>query len=525
MNNITIGKRLGAAFAFVLILSLLTAGAALWQLQTASASTRTMMDEPVAKERLISDWFRNLSAGVRRTTAIAKSSDPSLAAFFAEEAAASTKASTEYQQQIEKLLRSEEEQAIFKDIGEKRKVYLTSRDAITKYKKDNLIEQANKEFDTVFAPGSKAYLQRMQDLLDHQRKTIDANAQGIHGANDRGRWMVMLLGALALALGAACAWAITRSITRPMGEALELARRVAAGDLVVQPHTASRDEAGQLLDALSEMQAKLAHTIEGIRQSTESISMASSEIATGNQDLSSRTEQTASSLQQTASSMEQLTGTVKQTADSASTADRLAASARESAGAGGTVVSQVVSTMDEINASSKKINDIIGVIDGIAFQTNILALNAAVEAARAGEQGRGFAVVAGEVRSLAQRSAQAAKEIKELIGASVAKVEVGSELVRGAGKTMDEIVSHVQRVSAIVGEIRLATTEQSDGIAQVNTAVSQLDQMTQQNAALVEQSAAAAASLKDQALRLSQAVSAFQTGSGAMRRALPALAA
>jgi methyl-accepting chemotaxis protein len=524
MNNITIGKRLGLGFAFVLALALLTSGLALWQLQSATASTRTMMEVPLAKERLIGDWFRNLSAGVRRTSAIAKSSDPVLATFFAEEAAASTKASTEYQQQIETLLRSADEKLIFQDIGEKRKVYLSSRDEITKLKKEGKVEEANKVFDTVFVPGSRAYLQRMQDLLDYQRKAIDGAAQGINAANDTGRLLVTLLSALALALGAACAWAITRSITAPMQEALSLANRVAAGDLNVRAHHATRDEAGQLLTALSDMQGKLAQTIDGIRQSTDSISMASSEIATGNQDLSSRTEQTASSLQQTASSMEELTGTVKQTAESAGTADRLAASARESAGAGGAVVSQVVSTMEDIHASSKKIADIIGVIDGIAFQTNILALNAAVEAARAGEQGRGFAVVASEVRSLAQRSAQAAKEIKTLIDASVQKVESGAHLVRGAGKTMDEIVAHVQRVSDIVGEIRLATTEQSDGIAQVNIAVSQLDQMTQQNAALVEQSAAAAGSLKDQAMRLAQAVAIFQTA-GAHQSAYPALPA
>ncbi|WP_235582356.1 methyl-accepting chemotaxis protein, partial [Rhizobacter sp. Root16D2] len=230
----------------------------------------------------------------------------------------------------------------------------------------------------------------------------------------------------------------------------------------------------------------------------------------GNQDLSARTEQTASNLQQAASSMEQLTGTVKQSADSARQANQLASSAAEVAARGGSVVAQVVTTMDEINASSKKINDIIGVIDGIAFQTNILALNAAVEAARAGEQGRGFAVVASEVRSLAQRSAQAAKEIKGLIGASVDRVEAGSRLVADAGTTMNEIVGSVQRVSDIIGEITAASSEQSDGIGQINTTVTQLDQMTQQNSALVEESAAAAESLRDQAQRLSQAVGAFR---------------
>ena len=255
------------------------------------------------------------------------------------------------------------------------------------------------------------------------------------------------------------------------------------------------------------------HAMEEVGQCVSGIQTASAEIASGNQDLSARTEQTASNLQQTASSMEQLTGTVKQSAESASQANQLASSAAAVAERGGSVVSQVVSTMNEINASSKKIADIIGVIDGIAFQTNILALNAAVEAARAGEQGRGFAVVAGEVRSLAQRSAEAAKEIKSLIGSSVDRVEAGSKLVADAGKTMSEIVGSVKRVSDIIGEITAAANEQSQGIGQVNTAVTQLDQMTQQNAALVEQSAAAAESLKDQAQRLSAVVGTLQGGS------------
>jgi methyl-accepting chemotaxis protein len=301
------------------------------------------------------------------------------------------------------------------------------------------------------------------------------------------------------------------SICKPLDEAEALARAIATGDLTDRHvDTQGRDEAARLLHALAGMQHSLRDIIRQVRSSTDSINTASSEIATGNIDLSQRTEQTASNLQQAASSMEQLTGTVKQSADSARQANQLAASAAEVAQRGGNVVSQVVSTMNEINASSKKISDIIGVIDGIAFQTNILALNAAVEAARAGEQGRGFAVVASEVRSLAQRSAQAAREIKGLIGTSVEKVETGSRLVADAGSTMGEIVGSVQRVSDIIGEITAASSEQSDGIGQVNSAVAQLDQMTQQNAALVEQSAAAADSLQQQAGALSQVVATFR---------------
>jgi methyl-accepting chemotaxis protein len=303
---------------------------------------------------------------------------------------------------------------------------------------------------------------------------------------------------------------LVRRLQARLNIANEVMEAVAAGDLSRHVEPGAGDEIGHLLEQVAAMQSRLAAMVRQIRQSTDSIGTASSEIAIGNQDLSARTEQTASNLQQAASSMEQLTGTVKQSADSARQANQLASSAAEVAARGGQVVSEVVSTMNEINASSKKIADIIGVIDGIAFQTNILALNAAVEAARAGEQGRGFAVVAGEVRNLAQRSAQAAKEIKGLIGASVEKVESGSKLVADAGHTMQEIVGSVQRVTDIIGEITAAASEQSDGIGQVNSAVTQLDQMTQQNAALVEESAAAAESLKEQALRLAQVVGTFR---------------
>jgi methyl-accepting chemotaxis protein len=320
-----------------------------------------------------------------------------------------------------------------------------------------------------------------------------------------------VLGVLLLVVIGGAGYAIAQSVRRQLGgdpaTAMEAMNEVARGNLAVD---LGHPPAGSLMASLQAMVGSLRTLVSQVRASTDSISTASTEIATGNQDLSARTEQTASSLQQTASSMEQLTGTVKQSADAARQANQLASSASSVAQRGGAVVSQVVSTMDEINASSKKIADIIGVIDGIAFQTNILALNAAVEAARAGEQGRGFAVVAGEVRNLAQRSAQAAKEIKSLIGASVEKVESGSKLVQDAGSTMDEIVASVRRVSDIIGEITAAASEQNDGIGQINVAVSQLDQMTQQNAALVEESAAAAESLREQAQRLAGVVGTFR---------------
>jgi len=306
-------------------------------------------------------------------------------------------------------------------------------------------------------------------------------------------------------------WAVTRGVLQQLGGepdvAIAIMSEVTAGNLAVKVPSAP---AGSLLAGLQAMVQSVRDTVIQVRASTDNISTASNEIATGNQDLSVRTEQTASNLQAAASAMEQLTATVKQSADSARQANQLASSAAEVAARGGAVVDQVVATMSDINTSSKKIADIIGVIDGIAFQTNILALNAAVEAARAGEQGRGFAVVASEVRSLAGRSAEAAREIKSLISASVEKVEGGSRLVADAGRTMQEIVGSVRRVSDMIGEITAAAAEQSEGIGQVNGSVAQLDQMTQQNSALVEQSAAAAESLKEQAGRLADVVGTFR---------------
>ena len=355
--------------------------------------------------------------------------------------------------------------------------------------------------------GAETLLDELSDALASESRSTTAEIGAIAQTTLVSFVALVLLGSLVVV---PLTLLNSRSIVRPVQHAQDIAQAIAAGDLTRRITVEGRDEASQLLEALRRMQDFLRDLVGQVRASGEQIGTASVEIATGNQDLSARTEQAASNLQQTASSMEQLTGTVKQSADSARQANQLAASAAEVAQRGGSVVSQVVSTMDEINASSKKISDIIGVIDGIAFQTNILALNAAVEAARAGEQGRGFAVVASEVRSLAQRSAEAAKEIKGLINASVERVEVGSRLVADAGQTMDEIVGSVQRVSDVIGEITTASSEQRDGIGQVNTAVTQLDQMTQQNAALVEQSTAAAESLRQQAQRLSEALAGFR---------------
>jgi methyl-accepting chemotaxis protein len=325
----------------------------------------------------------------------------------------------------------------------------------------------------------------------------------------------VVLTAAALALGLAMAWLITRSITVPVREAAGFAQMVAGGDLTASIRTQGRDEIAELLGALSGMRDGLVQIVQQVRSGADSILTGAGEIASGNADLSQRTEQQAANLEETAASMEQMNATVRQNADTAQTATQLATSASSVAARGGDVVQQVITTMSDISASSRKIADIIGTIDGIAFQTNILALNAAVEAARAGEQGRGFAVVAGEVRALAQRSAQAAREIKALIGTSVDNVDAGSRLVGEAGETMTEIVSQVKRVADLIGEIGSATQEQTTGIGQVSEAITQLDRVTQQNAALVEEAAAAADSLRGQAQRMNEVVGVFRLSGSA----------
>jgi methyl-accepting chemotaxis protein len=350
----------------------------------------------------------------------------------------------------------------------------------------------------------------MGELSDLIEKQSSLRLEQATSLTDSARYVLVAVGVLSALLLFAISGLLVSSVVRPIHQALGVAEAVANGDLTVQIDVNRADEAGRLLQALKTMNSSLLKTVQQVRQASDSIGTASAEIASGNQDLSSRTEQAASNLEQTAASMEELTSTVRNSADAARQANQLSASASAIAVRGGEVVSQVVTTMEEINHSSRKIGDIIGTIDGIAFQTNILALNAAVEAARAGEQGRGFAVVAAEVRNLAQRSAEAAREIKGLIGTSVDRVDAGTRLVGEAGQTMGEIVASVQRVTDIIGEITAAAGEQSDGIGQVNTAVNQLDQMTQQNAALVEQSAAAAESLREQATRLAQVVQVFR---------------
>jgi len=374
-------------------------------------------------------------------------------------------------------------------------------------KRDEAIAKMNAQCRPLLA----ALLKATGEYIAHaQNDGVDNVKQA--SASFSSDWLTMIIVCVLAALGAfALGWFISNAVTAPLNRAVVLAEAVAAGDLRSDITVDRHDETGQLLNALKKMNESLAAMVGSVRQSADGIATASNEIATGNQDLSSRTEQQASALQQTAASMQQMTATVQHNAESSRQASQLATSAADVAGRGGRVVQQVVATMGEISASSKRIADIISVIDGIAFQTNILALNAAVEAARAGEQGRGFAVVASEVRSLAQRSAGAAKEIKSLIEDSVGKVHTGSELVGEAGRTMTEIVEQVRRVTDLVAEINASTNEQSSGIVQVNQSVASIDQGTQQNAALVEESAAAAESLRQQASGLLDVIARFKT--------------
>ncbi len=364
--------------------------------------------------------------------------------------------------------------------------------------------------ETVYRPKIMLYLESIDKFVALQERQRDEAVQAAQVAGTKMVWVAGTVAVVLILLGMGLATLLVRSVTEPLDRAVDTANAIAAGDLTRELQTSRKDELGQMLRALSDMSARLRGVVSEVRPGVDSVSSASIEIANGNHDLSARTEQTAANLEETASSMEELTATVTQSADTARQANQLAGTAAQAAARGGEVVGQVVTSMQQSTDSTRKISDIIGVIDGIAFQTNILALNAAVEAARAGEQGRGFAVVATEVRNLAQRSAAAAKEIKGLISDSVEKVEAGNRLVDQAGRTMEDVVTSIKRVAKIMGDISDASREQSSGIEQVSLAVSQMDEVTQQNAALVEEAAAAAESLEEQAHNLSSAVSIFK---------------
>ena len=508
--NLNIGKRLAAGFALVLALTVIISATGVWRLQQISRDTHQVMSQSLAKERLIAEWYTRVYGAVRRTAAIVKSSDASLGAFFKDDTAATTRESAELLKQIEPLVITGPEKQLFEKIMGARKEYSRLRDAAVKAKTDGNAEEADRLLDKEFMPVARGYQESINQLVAMQRASIDGAAAAIEARSNDTAQLIVALTLGAVLLGAAFCWRLTVGIVRPIRAAVAVAETVAAGDLSQRIDTARKDETGALLRALRHMNDSLTAIVSEVRGGTDTIALASQEISAGNLDLSGRTEQQAGSLEQTAASMEELTSTVRNNADNARQANMLSIAASDVAVQGGTVVSQVIDTMGAINEASRKITDIIAVIDGIAFQTNILALNAAVEAARAGEQGRGFAVVASEVRTLAQRSAAAAKEIKELIGASSEQVEAGTRLVDRAGATMEEVVTSIRRVTDIMGEITTASQEQTGGIEQVNRAIGQMDEATQQNAALVEESAAAAASMQEQAAKLAQVVSVFK---------------
>ncbi len=521
-----IGTRLAVAFGLVLLLSVGSAGLALKELALVEHNLDDIVTDNNVKIKLNHEMAESVHvvSRVMRTMVLLHDKDE-----VAREEAKLVKARAHYDhgwETLQKLVPSETGKA------NRAKIAATAETAQALNNKVIALAHAGKGDAAIALLLKEAgpATQKWQEALDANIAYQEANTEKQHAEAtadyEQARSVLIGTNVLSIALAVLFGWLVTRSITAPMSAAKDAAGRLADGDLTVQISVEGKDETAQLLAALSNMKDNLTHIVGGVRQNAESVAIASAQISQGNHDLSARTEQQAAALEETAASMEQLNATVKQNADNAKQANQLSLGASSVAIKGGEVVSQVVTTMKGINDSSKKIADIISVIDGIAFQTNILALNAAVEAARAGEQGRGFAVVASEVRSLAGRSADAAKEIKTLITASVERVEQGTALVDQAGVTMAEVVSSIKRVTDIMGEISAASTEQSAGVAQVGEAVTQMDQATQQNAALVEESAAAAESLKQQAQQLVTAVAVFKLGPGEAAHpaaALPAL--
>ena len=510
MKNLSISTRLALGFSLILLLLVASTAVGVWRMHTASELTNSLVKVKVRNERAIGEWQKIIAVNAARTTTAWKLADPVYQQGVEQQMKTSSAQATKLQDGLMVSIQHPTAKALLEKVLETRKEYSAARTLVFKEKADGNLDAAGAIFEGDMARKREAYLASLQQFSTVQQQLLDETAAVIADQYESGKRMLLRFGALALVLGAGCAWAIARSITRPIQQAVKVASTVAEGDLTSKITANSSDETGRLMIALQRMNDNLVRIVTQVRSGTDAISTASREIAAGNMDLSSRTESQASSLQETAASIEELTSTVGNNADSAREAHRLTLVAAQVAAKGGSVVADVVKTMGSINESSRKIADIVGTIDSIAFQTNILALNAAVEAARAGEQGRGFAVVAAEVRTLAQRSAAAAKEIKALIGDSVDKVDAGSRLVDHAGVTMNEVVASVNRLTGIMADITTASDEQRDGISQINVAVAQMDSATQQNAALVEQAAAAAAAMEDQSAELSELVSVFR---------------
>ncbi len=505
ISNLKIGVRLAVAFGAVLVLMAVLIGVGLQRLNSISRLNAVIIDKEWVKADAAATVGSTTRANAALTLELFTTTDAARTAEIYREMDVNKRTITAALETLDSLLYTDQGKALMLTIHEQRKAYVASFTQVAKMLAGGQRDEAQAALRTDMQPKLAKLQASIRQLSDLQKSVVTSNGELVKHDIAMASQMMAWLGIVALGLRLAFAWRVTRSITDPIGHALKMARAVASGDLTCRIGNEQRDEMGQLLGELGKMNDNLASIVGRVRTGTGAITTASAEIASGNMDLSTRTEQQASSLEETAASMEELTSTVKQNA-----ANELALSATQVAQRGGEVVAQVVGTMNSINDSSRRIVDIIGVIDGIAFQTNILALNAAVEAARAGEQGRGFAVVASEVRNLAQRSAGAAKEIKALIDDSVDKVAAGARLVDLAGSTMNEVQDSVRKVTDIVAEITLANREQTGGIEQINIAISQMDHVTQQNAALVEQAAAAAAAMQDQAGQLNQVVSQFR---------------
>jgi methyl-accepting chemotaxis protein len=535
VNKLKIGTRLALAFGLMLIFIALIAGIGVWRVLGSTAATADLVGQRLSNERMITEWSKLTALNATRTLATSKISDPDLLASFQADMKQTSQSIGVLQKAIGEGLAAPEAKRLFEEIGKRRSDYVSQRNNAVEERRKGNTEFADKFYANDLKPLLDAYTQSVENLLSFQKSLIDIHAADLQKRNTLGFQLLLGLGIVALIIGVVFAWRITRSITHPLRQAVQFAETVSNRDLTSTVQVQGSDETSQLLQALKRMNENLMSVVNEVRSGADSIAVAAGQIAAGNVDLSSRTEEQASSLAETAATMEELTTTVKQNADNARQANTLAESAAQVASRSGQAVAKVVDTMGAINESSRQMADIISVIDSIAFQTNILALNAAVEAARAGEQGKGFAVVASEVRSLAQRSAQAAREIKELIDRSSSITEEGNRLVAEAGSTMDETVGSIRRLTDIMGEITSASQEQSIGIEQVNQAVGQMDQVTQQNAALVQEASAASDSLQDQASTLARLVATFKVHQGAAvalaspagpssQRLLPALA-
>ena len=510
MSNLKIGARLSLAFGLVLLITATIAATGVWRLAVLKEASSRIATVEMERNALAQEWKAAIDLNWVRASASLKATDAGYIQSLTADMATTSQRASEAQKKLEALVDDPTEKALMERVAVTRKAYVDARAKLLDRKKAG--EDVFALVDSDLKPLATAYLQSLADVADNTHKQLDEFEGAILQDAVTSQWVLALAAVASLVLGALFALWTTRSIVGPVQRAVHAADEISHGNLSVHiPDMGeSRNEMAHLLRSLNEMQQNLSRIVGHVRSGSENVATASSEIAQGNNDLSARTEQQASALQETAASMEQLNSTVRQNADNARQANQLAQSASTVAVHGGEVVSQVVDTMKGIHDSSSKIADIIGVIDGIAFQTNILALNAAVEAARAGEQGRGFAVVASEVRSLAGRSADAAKQIKTLINDSVERVAAGTTLVDQAGATMTEVVGSIKRVTDLMGEISAASSEQSQGVAQVGEAVTQMDQVTQQNAALVEEMAAAAASLNNQAQDLVSTVAFFK---------------